>query len=825
MASYIYRELDEDNGDPWANEATCKCCRLNSGVDLPAPRTMTVEQVQPLATNFAQQIYDDYTALRDLLMRHESTIRKRWLKKGANWRSKILLTAMPDIPLQHRADFEGYRNLNNRGVQRGRTCSAEAHLMPYINKEDLLHDRHLLLFLNSRGRNPPGVFTWTDAEKAHLALDWTDMNEPHTHSDSYMMVFCSTPRDYGMVVKSSEVSPKIARAHGFDPVYGLLVLEIQQKIYSFLLSCAKTILHDYSPDMLMSAPRQLEPTPLACDTIQDIGDHTLEADYRLPYEAANLGRLQLLVSSRRDVAEDHVLSLREDPGYFLDTLRAWREYFEDPDAKEPLSLDSWRQLASYMLANAFDSLYTWSWLAAHLAGMRPLNDQIASADPKTRRLTADDENKWAALVSSVHHMQSRPMANMRVAIPRSSGLRGGLHAPHDPERCKRGSKCPSPRGCDSLWNLKRGSSSAHHRVVLNFSMVSGVDTARLNLHGLRAVVQETNHMLENDDAARELIDPWLLSDFFDLAVLSDLEYCIAMFQPYSKSLPERYEMTYESSFNFGLSSIIISATANAGSEAHSLGDPLDGRFHYPAEKRRTAETVRQMQRAESALKAYWAEMAVCMHRHGIDLELMLEDRLSAYTPVSCKTQDWDEELATSMKSVRLVATQDEHCKVPSSTPSGKENRKTEISIEEKMKLKTRGSPQGKTTVAQDHQPAANDPVKDRQPIIVPRRIFKVMSALLPSDATISEASREISWKDLLFAFNAIGLVPEKLYGSVWIFQPLPGGKGLVNAKRSIQFHEPKSVRHGNKIDAQMVRRFGYRLKRVYGWDGETFVCA
>jgi hypothetical protein len=44
-------------------------------------------------------------------------------------------------------------------------------------------------------------------------------------------------------------------------------------------------------------------------------------------------------------------------------------------------------------------------------------------------------------------------------------------------------------------------------------------------------------------------------------------------------------------------------------------------------------------------------------------------------------------------------------------------------------------------------------------------------------------------------------------------------------KRSIQFHEPKDVRRGNKIDFIHVRRLGDRSKRAFGWHGDTFVCA
>lgn len=68
--------------------------------------------------------------------------------------------------------------------------------------------------------------------------------------------------------------------------------------------------------------------------------------------------------------------------------------------------------------------------------------------------------------------------------------------------------------------------------------------------------------------------------------------------------------------------------------------------------------------------------------------------------------------------------------------------------------------------------------------------------------------------------SAIGLSPEKLYGSVWIFRPKKDA--LIEVKRSIQFHEPKEIRRGGKIPATMVRVFGRRLKHAYGWEGDMF---
>lgn len=821
MASYIYHEIDRGNFD--GDRCYCDICLTHSEVNLPAPRNIDVEHLKPLANDFSRRIFDDWTGLNAILKRHELTIRKRWLKKGAAWRSNVLLTVQPDIPLHRRANFDGYRESHNRGLHRKRTCSADAHLVPYINKEDLIHDYHLLLFLNSRGRNLPVHFIATEAERAHLDIDWKEFYQPSNDVDSHIMLFTSkeTSKGYGIVVEVSRVPPRLVQVKGLKPIFGLLLLEIQQKIYSFLLRCVQHILRDYSMEMLMQAPEHVEPAELECDLEPNIRNHTVEADYRRPLEAANLGRLQMLVSCQREVAEDHILLLREDPGYFIDNLRARREYYADPDAKNY----SWQSAAQGMLSYAFDGLYTWTCLANHLADMRPLADQIASVNPGTCDLDAEDERKWAILVSNLHYMQQKAMQSIQWIIPRSSGLRNGLQTPHTQETCKFKPYCAGPRGCEGEWNLKRGASPAHHRVFFNFSMLAGVDPVRLSMHGLRAVVQETNYMLEHDDAASELVDPWILPSFFDLAVLSDLEYCIKMMRPYTNNLPMQNGTTPEALHNKEMTIRLMLGTANGALEVRGLGDPFDGRFHYPAEKRRTAENVKQMQRAEAALESYWTELAVCMDRYGIHLELMLSQQMRTYAPIARKTRDWDEELTAPMKNVQLGPSQDSDCNAQLETPKGKENMKTEINAEQKVKTKTRGSPQEETTGVHDPLAEADDPAEARQPIVVPRRIFKVMSALLPSPATISEASREISWKEFQFAFNAIGLIPEKLYGSVWIFKPLPEGEGLVNVKRSIQYHEPKSVRHGNKIDAQMVRRFGDRLKRVFGWDGETFVCA
>jgi hypothetical protein len=71
-----------------------------------------------------------------------------------------------------------------------------------------------------------------------------------------------TPGRYGMVVKLSQLPARIGSTHSFNTQYGLLILEIQQSIYSFLLQSVQKILHDINPAHFKLAPHAPTPGPL-----------------------------------------------------------------------------------------------------------------------------------------------------------------------------------------------------------------------------------------------------------------------------------------------------------------------------------------------------------------------------------------------------------------------------------------------------------------------------------------------------------------------------------------------------------------------------------
>lgn len=531
MASYMYEEVLPHPDRP--GEIPCKCCRLDHGLDLPVPKDLTVKQIRTHATSFSHSIFSDWTQLNAILKRFEATIRKRWLRKTTKQRRELLLKVRPTIPHVHRPDFEGFRNQGNARVSRAITCSADAHLTPYINLQDLQQGHNLLQILHSRGRNTPILFASTDAGKAHLGYGWAE--EPEQDDIAMLLsvgVTAQTPRQYGALVPVSKLPRRIGVTHSFAPVYGLLTLEIQQSIYTFLLQCAQQILHDIHPPEFRRTPHAPMPEPLlnpkgVWDTVST---HTLEADYRTPQDIS-LSRMALLINGRRLAAEDHICSLREDLGYFLEHLKEWREHHFSNGCDSPLN---WAVIAGQVFANALDSWQKWTWISVLLGWVRPIHQQVAAAIEGGTRLAEWDEHTWAALEETIALMIRKPMQNIEIMFPTTSGLRNVMKRPHRFGTCST-EKDGCIRGAENGWHIKSTASHAQRRACRIFHILSGLNEDQLALHGLRAVVQEAHHMLEHDAEVSQLIDSWLLTDFFDLAVLVDLQDRIAQFHPFSKS--------------------------------------------------------------------------------------------------------------------------------------------------------------------------------------------------------------------------------------------------------------------------------------------------
>ena len=674
---------------------------------------------------------------------------------------------------------------------------------------------HLLLFINSRGRNLPALFAQTDMRSAHLGHGWRIDDDTHR-----MELFGqSTPATYGRLLTIEEtLSPTIQRiVH--TPARGLLVLEIQQQIYGFLSSCVYLILHDIHPREFSVAPHTPTPKMPESDTNDwpSLGALALEAPYMAP-QALDLNRLIVVAGARRQSAEDHLWLLTEDPGYFIDSLKEWKEHSEDTMQHE--CGRCWRRVAERMIGDAFTLFTFWHSIYRQLTRMAPFEKQLSRADYDGLRLDKRDEKLWVELIPIVQTMIAFPISALSLGLSSSPRMR---HCYYDPKTMKKGMPAEYKEVPQKLTDAER-------RVDILFHAI--MHDEKRELHTLNHLVQETQHMLDTDEEASRLVDSWLSSVFADLAMLSELSTRIESLEPWASGWYAGDLFCTTESFKPTGDLLKLEAKVRCGLEkAFSNGEmidavgflinPLDGRFSYPAAKQYTKANVEQMRFAEGLLDELWAEIEFyVLETKNLSLTKVIKNRLSAPRK-KYRTREWMPPLVAPTKAPVLT---ERSTNVPR---FGEGSKATDVvtPAKEKTKIKTRGL----ASTPKEDEDKTSFSIETSAPsttttVAVPKRAYKVLSALFPAPGAASHQRTEIAWEELLQALNTIGFQPLKLYGSVWMFMPKGNGECMVEAKRSIQFHEPKEVRRGSKIPASMVRTFGRRMKHAFGWEDGMFVC-
>lgn len=300
---------------------------------------------------------------------------------------------------------------------------------------------------------------------------------------------------------------------------GLLALEIQEGIYRFLYNCAKLVLHDMQPSMFFLAPHQPEPampSGLKSDQWPSLSYYALESPYRVP-QKLNLDRMRTLVSARRSLAEDHVWMLREDPAYFMENLREWYEHFGYGVKPSTCSCNNcWNRVAGRMIVHAFVSLVCWGDIHDKLQAMPPIEVQIKRGNECSVRLAPSDENRWTALMEVVTNLRNYPLLFLETGLPMSPRLRHRYRW--------------LGNEVEGEWQMLPGSSEAERRVDSLFDAIRIPSSQQL--HGLQGLVQEVQYMIDTDAEANQYMDSWIMGQFSDVALLSELTQSIEGLAPW-----------------------------------------------------------------------------------------------------------------------------------------------------------------------------------------------------------------------------------------------------------------------------------------------------
>lgn len=774
----------------------------------------TPSKVKHEARANSRDIFDSWTTLYAILERHEAVIRRRWAKKSQEQRKKILLSAWPNMSSNHRPDYKALQKETPKERARG-TKYSDAYLWPYINIEDLIQGKSLLLFLNSRGRNQPEAFSNADLEAAHVGVVSTAIQRPFLNGHTMLLHGQLSCETYGKLVSwddDENAFDWMNTGHGKQPHDGLLILNIQKGVLSFLVKCCRLILADMPPRLLTDkdTPVQPDPGPIMPDSTAwpSLAALSSEAPYRVPARV-DFQRLQAIIAANFSAAKDHVWSLREDPDYFTSILRTHGEHrtetLLDVNGKKHPELYTkifWDFVLGNMVIDADRALYTWEGLYNQVTLLVTLKEKHGQTIALEQTLPSE---YWDAVLLFKYLLDravEAPIDDLKMIVPPSPPLRSlFVREPQDPNT--------------TIMKIKIKAKNITSKYFLILSTLW--DRDQLMLHRLPNLMDELDLTLRTDLTQKNLVSPFVAETISDLAVLVESLRQLGLLQPWASSLD--FETTddrddFQAFYTSRMSRNTKFKQAMKGVSLADLGTPSRDLFRYPADKRRTRENVEAMRVAERNLDALW---------HRIDSEVVRRDNtLQGFGMPYIVTQgrqlqrtpEWVEPLQEEPAAKVTESTEASHnafaqlhLRDDASTSS--------VVWEEKIKLKTRGSarPTPRAGVAAAELPARQ--VDAQTTLAVSKRALKVFSILFYTPTAQTENPGEVPWPDFLHAMASARFVVEKLYGSVWQFTPTK-----LDVERSIQFHEPHPQ---GKIPFTVAKRHGRRLNRAYGWTGETFV--
>ncbi|THY02389.1 hypothetical protein D6C85_06535 [Aureobasidium pullulans] len=813
--------MDSSASEDDDNCLSCRICRFQGGLDLPTPTISDLEDLRSQSQALSISIFRHWILLNKILKRFEGQIQKRWIKRNNSQRLSVLLQAWPHMSATHRPEFATLRKIgvNNNKRRPNQAKEKEAYLWPYVNQEDLVQTHNLLIFLNSRGRHHPDKFVFGDQQQANT-------NKPSGMSDVDKYKMClhgqRSPKTYGSLVLR-DTGDRVQRELRMEPVAGLQVLEVQDRNLDFLVKCCRLILHDMDLDNLnlvdtKPAPPQFKST-LPVHTVTAMAQI---APYRLP-QRLDMKRLRLLISARREEAEEHVWALREDPGYFAQNMREWSEHspFMIPDKnKRPHEMVGepafWDKIATSMIFHAYSSLILFATADEAVTLAQEKLDSCLHKLGSSSSLPVEVEKVFQRLDYIVQVLADEPLGDLMLGFPASPPMRYGYErAPSD----------PSPSF--NTLKIKMGRLSAAWRVQVLFRTLLSPEQQKK--HGLNNTVEEIQRMLDEHSRDSDLISSWVASRFSDLALMSEVRRQLGLFQPWCTAWRSKCLIEDDAPFFFSMVECVHDFTTCAVLDA---ADPAN--FAYPSDKRRTRETVTQMRQAEKRLDKFWATVDNHCEAHtSYSVLYLLMDFFSDWNRKIHRTKAWVEPKETAgCKPIQQHNEKDDetaltetsglplHVFNPNACCSHPKKSELLGSITpQKAKAKTR--PDG--SVASPQQESRRDSatsVEEKENVEVKKlkvnkRAFKVFATMfhVPS-SNEQQNTGEVAWSEFLYAMKMIGFSVEKLYGSSWQFTP-----DTIEASRSIQFHEPHPRA---KMWYWLSKEYGRRLHRAYGWTGETF---
>lgn len=739
--------------------------------------------------------------------------------------------ALKTIARQYRKDTRGRHNGWDKAKHR------DPFMWPYINQEDLSKPKTLLLLLNARGRHNPCDFAAADSDAFRLGNSSNAIVPICVYHNTMILNGATGPDEYGRLLAWDEhpqAHKWLRDAKQFEPEDGFSILEAQEGLLFFLVDCCKHILHDIAEESLTSNAFPIQEEPHLKTETEGTGFDSLavmvaEEPYRVP-AYLDIERMEALLAARTSAAEDHLWSLREDPGYFSETLGDISEHqiemLKDESRKSHPALDKanksrfWAYVAGEVLFNGHYELEMFSELHKQAQELRVLQLKHADKISPMEDLPAD----YLRAILKFRHFLDRstvaPMTQFRRYIKFSPSFRN-LHFLETTD---------DDASSDWLVKERRVKKTKFEQEMLWLVSNLWADGGQMySTMRMPVVIDDLERLLDSNPQAKDLVSPCIAGVISDLSILSQCYKQLESYQPWARGfdqlMPDYMEgilneikgqrQPWNSAQSFEL---LTFKDGTIMSQALKAGDISCGKLAYPIDKRRTKENIKVLRQSEASLDAFWKLLDQLVQKGGGFLDDSAISSLLAQQRTMQRTPEWVEPIPEPKKTkISQTTNRDVEAlyKPLSALHIGLDTSKANDPEENltKTKVKTKGNARIPPTTAADVPPEDPTPSDPQPSIPVDARALKVFRTIF-HDPSAAAPQGEIPWQDFLHAMASIGFAAQKLYGSVWQFRPVS-----LDVSRNIQFHEPHPR---GKIPFLIARRIGRRLSRAYGWDLDMF---
>lgn len=735
------------------------------------------------------------------------------------------------MPTRHRPDFQ---RVFDPATQKD-ADDEDIFKWPHINLEDLLQAKPLLLLLNSRDRNPPHIFAHLDEKSFCLGRQYERISVKLVGLHTMFLAGQEVAESYGKIVplKNQQQQYDFLTNHRIhtNPSAGLLVLEVQYKLFKFLIECCHLILKEIPHALLtdLSLPELPEPEPLLTTetAYHQLVQVAAEAPYRVPSKI-NTDRIKLLLEAKRVAAEDYLWDLREDPGVFasamLECHTNCKESILDSMIKSTIgaiidpvsdvkhqSQAAWNVVVWMLLSEGYGHLIKWTVLSQKAEQLNTLTGNNFDQFDRRKPLPKAVETTIIDMACILNLFAADIIGNLWMALSASTNLRASF-------------RNLTSRTSQSHAQNTSAFTDAEDPLFRLFGLLCDKNQTIIKNIGLAIVVDEIQRTFDQDRAQQKRLSAFVHDRFSELALVSHIFEQLISILPWAANFPEMinvYKPKTSSDNPEG-----DAAAVHGGLVLNNLSPsilPLSEKLYYLIDRAYNRQNVEALQKAEANLDKFWKEADyTLMLFKGKSLEEILR-RNSKQPHDLRRTPPWSPpSRPTDETSKTIEITSLENAFTAFELGVDKPGRfKAEPS---KTKVKTRGT--GSPQKEDKHESSQNDVSSNSSLGALPPPVFEVSARASKVFRTMFHsfgsndihAQREIDWKDFLHAMTAMGFAAEKLYGSVWHFTPTTklGGKGM---DKSIHFHEPHP---SNKIPFLTARAFGRRFYRTYGWNGEMF---